>query len=59
MSRYILQRIGEDFGVVISFAPKLFPQWMGAGAHLNFSTRTMREGKKGMDYIFDIIKRLG
>ena len=57
ISRYILQRIAEDFNVTISFAPKLFEDWNGSGCHTNFSTKTMREGTGGMEYIDTMMEK--
>lgn len=59
MARYLLHRVAEDYGITVSFAPKLFPDWNGSGCHCNYSTKTMREGSKGMKYIEEIMKKLG
>lgn len=58
MSRFILQRVAEDYGVVATFDPKPIPgDWSGSGAHCNFSTAPMRlDG--GIKHIEQAIEKL-
>ena len=56
LSRYLLHRVTEQYGVEVEFHPKpIKGDWNGSGMHANFSNKKMRE-KGGEEYFKSILE---
>jgi len=58
ISRYILKRVAEDFGVEVTFEPKpIKGDWNGTGMHTNYSSESTRN-EGGLDVIIKMMEKL-
>lgn len=58
-ARYLLYRVGEHYGIVVSTDNKpVSGDWNGSGMHTNFSTKDTRDPAKGKEAIQKAVKAL-
>jgi len=58
VSRYILKRVAEDYGVDVTFEPKpVQGDWNGTGMHTNFSS-TITRAEGGLEKIIGYMEKL-
>ena len=55
VARLLLDRVAEEEGYWINYTAKPYTNWNGSGAHLNFSTKGMREGTVKCEEVCELI----
>jgi len=58
VARYILERVAEECGAIVSYYPKLFDGLNGSGGHVNYSTYNSR-ARGGIEYLEKYCSLLG